>query len=73
MPQRPGRILRATAPPLPLGVFFTPLEAVRWDHNRQLKISDWLLQSASAERLEPFEDSADELLSFLCQDLVLHH
>ncbi len=72
MPQRPGRVLRATAP-TPRGAFFRPLDAIRWEHNRQLKISEWLFQSASDERLEPFEDCVDELLGFLSQDLVLHH
>ena len=54
-------------------VFFRPLDAVRWEHNRQFKISNWLLQHASDERIEPFEDRVDELLDFLSQDLVLHH
>ncbi len=65
-------ILSAMVPP-PRGVFLRPLEALRREHHRQLEISDWLLRHASEERLEPFEDSADCLLGFLCQDLVLHH
>ena len=75
MPQRerePDRVL-GTAAPLPREAFFRPLDAVRWEHNRQFKISNWLLQHASDERIEPFEDRVDELLDFLSQDLVLHH
>lgn len=31
------------------------------------------MRHAGEERLEPFEDSASELLGFFCQDLVHHH
>lgn len=75
MPQREpdtGRFPSATAP-LSRDAFYRPLHALRREHHRQLEISDWLLRHAGEERLEPFKDSAGELLGFLCQDLVLHH
>jgi hemerythrin-like domain-containing protein len=67
-----GPVLSVMAP-LPRGVFFRPLEAVRRDHNRQLNVSQWILQQANEERIEPFQESVDELLGFFCRNLVLHH
>ncbi len=75
MPQvrrKTGSILSATAP-LPRRTFFSPLDAVRLEHDRQLKVSDWILRQASEEQIEPFHEAVDALLGFLTQDLVLHH
>lgn len=65
--------LRATAPPLQRNAFFRPLDVLRWEHERQLQTSDWLLQQTRYERLEPLIEAVDELLGFLTQDLVFHH
>lgn len=65
--------LSAIAPSLPRDAFVRPLDALRREHHRQLKVSVWLLRHAKEQRIKPFGDSVDEVLGFLCQDLVLHH
>lgn len=70
------RIVRpspSTLEPLPLAIFFTPLDAIGREHTRQIKVSEWILEHASAERIAPFREAVEALLGFFCRDLVLHH
>ena len=71
--REPASGLRATAPPLQRNAFFRPLDVLRWEHERQLQTSDWLLHQARYEWLEPLAEFVDDLLGFLTQDLVFHH
>ncbi len=71
--REPTSGLRATAPPLQPNAFFRPLDVLRWEHDRQLQTSEWLLQQTRYERLEPFIEAVEDLMGFLTQDLVFHH
>ena len=71
--REPTTGLRATAPPLQRNAFFRPLDVLRWEHERQLQTSEWLLEQTRYERLEPLFEAVEELLGFLTEDLVFHH
>lgn len=53
--------------------FLSPLTAILSEHDRQLVISEWLLQLANDQRLRPVLEEAAALLAFLTRDLPLHH
>lgn len=59
--------------PLPADEFLRPLDVILLEHNRQLTISEWLLQHVDHQQLEPLEENATALLGFLTEDLLLHH
>ena len=61
-----------TQPSPPHG-FLRPLDVISVEHDRQLTISEWLLEHVDHQQLEPLEENATALLGFLTEDLLLHH
>ena len=50
-----------------------PLEVIRTEHGRQHDVSHWLLELARDRALDHLCAEATALVTFLTEDLVLHH
>ena len=61
------------APPLRHDAYQHPIGAMWQEHDRQLRVSAWLLGNAEAQRFEPLDNMVHGLLGFFTEDLLLHH
>ena len=53
--------------------FRRPLDFIRLDHDRQLALSDWLIEVDMSRPPKPFLPEFELVLRFLKEDMPLHH